>query len=234
MIFLTIMSGKVEKSCLSSPGFLTAIFLGVITWRSCDPIMKHGCGCIWKLLPNFRRTKVWLIKIKSPIFCVGSWRSCRKVFTPACMFTGEGGVVRSDPFGGDHPWSQTPLVRTSSGGHQSGRTGMHTYFPHKNDITFIPPAIPSTVALNTCGSKGQQRRAPPLRLNSFIFKQFSAKMLQNNRLVQLLWVRAPSEKSWIRHCSRYCYWSILNYHFITGMSPKLQFDTKTKHPRYIP
>ena len=99
---------------------------------------------------------------------------------------GGGGVVRSDPFGGDHPWSQTPLVRTSSGGHQSGRTGMHTYFPHKNDITFIPPAIPSTVALNTCGSKGQQRRAPPLRLNSFIFKQFSAKMLQNNRLVQLL------------------------------------------------
>ena len=38
MIFLTIISGKVEKSCLLSPSARAdAILLGLVTWQSCDP-----------------------------------------------------------------------------------------------------------------------------------------------------------------------------------------------------
>ena len=47
--------------------------------------------------------------------------------------------------------------------------------------------------------EGGSRDAPP-GPNSFIFMQFSAKNLQNNRLAHPLWELAqPSGKSWIRH-----------------------------------
>ena len=48
------------------------------------------------------------------------------------------------------------------------------------------------------------RDARPPSPNSFIFMQFSAKNLQNNRLAHPLWeLSPPSGKSWIRHCSRW-------------------------------
>ena len=52
--------------------------------------------------------------------------------------------------------------------------------------------------------RGVPGMRPPGRVpNSFIFLQFSAKNLQNNRLAhQLRELAPPLRKSWIRHCYR--------------------------------
>ena len=45
--------------------------------------------------------------------------------------------------------------------------------------------------------KGRQGRVRPRCPNYFIFMQYSAKILQNNRLAHQLWEFPPSGKSWI-------------------------------------
>ena len=52
------------------------------------------------------------------------------------------------------------------------------------------------------GSKGVPGTPPPRGPHSFIFLQFSAKNLQNNRLAHPLWELAHT-KSWNRHCQRW-------------------------------
>ena len=50
---------------------------------------------------------------------------------------------------------------------------------------------------------GHLLHGPPLDPISFIFMQFSANKLPNNRLMHSLWGWFPSGKSWICHCSQF-------------------------------
>ena len=108
-----------------------------------------------------------------------------------------------------HPWFWYPSQNTE-----------HRAFVFGEKIT-KEAWMPSHVSyyqgcVSIGGSKGVPGTPPPRGPNSFIFLQFSAKNLQNNRLAHPLWELAHT-KSWNRHCQ--CWYHTCGTFVTTTLQP---------------